>query len=203
MPVSRLALLAALLGAGMAATGCTPEGTAVGLGISAVDSARQERGFAAALADTRMRYDINRYLLGENTGLFVGVHAAVHEGRVLLTGAVANDALRRRAVEIAGEAPGVREIVDEIVVMPTYDALKKARDEQIVAELRTRIVLDSTITSSNFALDAVDGTVYLFGIGRSHAEVGRVERHAAEIGFVRRIISHVIVRDDPRRRPRA
>lgn len=201
MIVVRIALAAVL--ASTALSGCTVEGTALSLGFSAVDSARQERGFAAAVGDTRIRYDINRYWLSESAELFVGVHAAVHERRVLLTGTVGTEALKRRAVEIAGAASGVREIIDEIIVMPEYDALRKARDEQIVAELRSSIVLDATILSSNFALDSVDGTVFLFGIARSHAEIGRVESHAAEIGFVRRIVSHVIVRDDPRRRPRA
>ena len=181
---------------------CSPVGLAVGTGAAGVNAARQERGFTTAISDTRIRVAINELWLREGVDMFAGAGATVHEGRVLLTGAMRSDAQRRRARELAGMVSRVEVIIDEMQVLPGYDASMRLTDERIVADLRSKLLFDGDVRSSNYALDSVDRTVYLFGIAHNHAELARVQTHAASISGVRDIVSHVMLRDDPRRRRR-
>ena len=54
--------------------------------------------------------------------------------------------------------------------------------------------LDQEILSINYVVETVNRTVYLIGIGQNKAELDRVKQHAAQVKFVRNVISHVRVK---------
>ena len=53
--------------------------------------------------------------------------------------------------------------------------------------------------SINYSVETVNGTVYLLGIAQDEAELVRVIEHARGIEDVKQVVSHVVVKDDPRR----
>ena len=55
------------------------------------------------------------------------------------------------------------------------------------------------VLSINYSIETVNGTVYLLGIAQDDAELVRVIEHARGIENVKRVVSHVVVKDDPRR----
>jgi len=119
----------------------------------------------------------------------------VYEGRALMTGAVEKTEDRIEAVRIAWNVKGVREVLNEIQVRDTSDLLDAARDKLITADLSTTMTLDKRVKSINYSIETVNGTVYLMGIAQSQAELDRVRNHARQIRYVRRIISHVRIKD--------
>ncbi|MCG8648369.1 MAG: BON domain-containing protein [Pirellulales bacterium] len=193
-----LALFAGLI---LLLPACTPEGVAVSTAASAGTAARQERGFAQAIADTGTRAEVIGYWLEADERLLTQARVVVHEGRALLTGAVDDAALRERAEKEASRASGVSRIINELQVDPDYDLGDAAVDEKITVTLRSRMLFDGSISSSNYALDTVDGVVYLFGIAQDRGEIERVEAHASEIARVRRIVNHLVLKRDPGRPP--
>ena len=50
-------------------------------------------------------------------------------------------------------------------------------------------------------ITAVAGTIHLIGIARGQAEFDLVTAHASDIAYVRRLVSHVVMIDDPIRLP--
>ena len=187
--------LAALLLTGLAA--CTPLGVAVGVGAAGGIAATQERGFGAAVDDARIRVEINHYWLQFSEELYRKVGLQVHEGRVLLTGVVGEPAMRADAVRLAGQAAGVREVIDEIEVAEARDLADAARDRWISSQLDAKLMFDREIRSINYSAVSVGGVVYLIGVAQDEAELQRAIDHARDVPYVRRVVSHVRVKDAP------
>ncbi len=56
------------------------------------------------------------------------------------------------------------------------------------------------VGSVNYNVETVNGVVYLFGIASSQQELEQVTTLARTIDGVRRVVSHVMLKDDSRRR---
>ena len=65
---------------------------------------------------------------------------------------------------------------------------------------RGKLLVDSDVLSINYSVETVNGTVYLLGIAQDEAELARVTEHARSIEDVKRVVSHVVLKDD-RHRP--
>lgn len=187
----------------LALAGCTAAGVAVGAGASVGVAASQERGVQAAADDTGIKLGVNDRLLKHDVELYGKVATAVVEGRVLLTGAVRDQAARDQAGRLAWQVKGVGEVINELQVANAGGIEGFGRDSRITAELRLGILGDRQVADINYAIDTVNGVVYLIGIAQSQAEIDRVIEHARGISGVRRVVSHVWTKDDPRRRAAA
>ncbi len=74
-----------------------------------------------------------------------------------------------------------------------------ANDALINARLDSALLFDGEIDSINYSTRSVAGSVYLLGVAQDRAELDRVFRVTRNIPNVKRVISHVIMKDDPRR----
>lgn len=160
----------------------------------------QERGISGAAEDAAIYTRVNGLLIEDDLALYSKIGIEVVEGRVLLTGVVPDADTRIRAVRLAWQAKGVREIINEIVV-DKADSAAKAQDAWIAAQLSGRLLFDKEIASINYSVDAVRGVVYLMGVAQNQDELDKVLRHARDIKYVRRIVNYVRLRNDPRRQP--
>ena len=89
----------------------------------------------------------------------------------------------------------MREVVNEIQVIDNSTLADAARDRWISAALRVKITLDREIRAVNYSIDTVNKHIYLMGIARNSDELERVLAYARAIAYVRRIISHVSVKN--------
>ncbi|MEX2010044.1 MAG: BON domain-containing protein, partial [Dongiaceae bacterium] len=146
---------------------------------------------------TRIRIEINHYWLQYSEELYRKVGLQVHEARVLLTGIVKEPTMRVDAVRLAWQAEGVREVINEIEVAEAGDLIDAVRDSGISRRLDAKLMLDREIRSINYSAVAVGGVVYLIGVAHDEAELQRVIDHARDIPYVRRVVSHVRVKNVP------
>jgi len=188
-----LALLFAALG--MSVGGCTPVGVAVGAGAGAGVAAAQERGFKGAMNDTEIRLQINDLWFQESVSLYSKINLQVQEGRVLLTGNVPDPETRLNAVRLAWQAHGVREVINEIEVKDKSSLTDSAQDVWIATQLKTKLLVDSEVSSINYSIETVNQVIYLMGVAQSQAELDRVIGHAKDISYVRRVVNYVRVKD--------
>lgn len=199
MTVLRPFLTAALMAVAAAGlSGCA--GAVLGAGASAGVAAAEERGFEGSLEDAKIRAEINHYWFQHDVEMYRKVTLTISEGRVLLTGVVPSESASSDAVRLTWQAAGVREVYNELEVMPDGAGLiNQGRDSVIANTLRIRMLGDKEIKNINFSVDVVNGVVYLMGIAQSEGELDRVIAHARDVENVRRVISHVRLRNDPRR----
>lgn len=188
-----LVLIAAALGLGGCLSAAVTGATVAGGTIA------QERSVGDAIDDWTIRTELNKLFFEDNLDLYSDVSFGVVEGRVLLKGAVPTPEDRIRAVQLAWKAGGVREVINELQVTNEGGIVNYARDTWISTQLKSKILFDGGILSLNYNIETVNGTVYLLGIAQNDAELNKVTAHARTIADVKRIVSHVVLKNDPRR----
>ena len=180
-----------LMSAGL--SGCV--GLAVGAGATAGTAALQDRGLGGAIGDTVIHGKITSAYLS-NDVKFKLIAVKVTEGRVLLTGTVPKPEDRVKAVRHAWKVEGVKTVINEIAVEDDSGVLDLARDKWVSTQLRLKITFDGKIKAINYAIDTVNGTVYLMGIAQNERELALVRNHARSLDYVRRVVSHVRIKRD-------
>lgn len=200
VPAPRLLPTLAILACLAAALfGCTAGGVAAGGGAVAGVAVAQERSVADAITDARIRTQISYLWAKHDLALFRKVNLSVHEGRVLLTGSVINPQTRIDAVRLAWLAEDASEVINEIQVEDQSGIVDSGRDIWITTQLRSKLLFDANIRSINYSIDTVNGVIYLMGVAQDQAELDRVANHARNIRYVRKVISHVRLKNDPHR----
>lgn len=176
---------------------CAP--AAIGGGAVVATSVVQERSTMDALNDNAIELSIANALLNHSRRLFGDVTVKVTEGRVVLLGSVPTREDKVTATRIAWETEGVTAVEDELTVARDSGAKAYLTDARISNTLRLKLLTDTKVASVNYNVETVDGVVYLTGLARSKTELERVVDHARRVGGVKRVVSHVLTIDDPRR----
>lgn len=197
LPPRPIILLAALMVAALGLSGCA--GVAAGAGAQVMVAAAQERKLLDAVDDKTIQLRINARFLNYDANLFRRVETEIVEGRVLLTGNVPRPEDRVEAARLTWQVAGVREVLNEIAVNDRSGILNYFQDSWITTRLRAKMITDAEIVDINYSVETVNGIVYLIGIAQDEAELKRLTGHARTLSGVRRVISHVRMKDDPRR----
>lgn len=192
-----LRMLMALLLAGQV-SGCV--GVVIGAGATAGVAASEERGMSGSLEDTKIRAGINDAWFRHDVDMFRKVTLTITEGRVLLTGVVPSDKVKEDAARLTWQVAGVREVYNEILVMPDgANTVDSGRDVWIQQQIKAKLLFDKEIRNINYTVDVTDGTVYLMGIAQSDTELNRVIAYAREVSYVRNVVNYVLSKGDARR----
>jgi len=195
--VGSAAALALMVAGPLSLAGCADvllsAATTTGLAVA------EERTVGDAVKDLTIQAELNHLFFQDDLELYQDVSFSVIEGRVLLKGFVPTHEDRVRAGWIARQATRVSEVINEMQVLDEGDIVDYVKDTVISTQLRTRLVLDFDILSINYSIETVNGTVYLMGIAQDEAELSQVAEHARNIGGVKDVVSHVVLKDDPRR----
>ena len=193
IPLSTILLLL------LAATGLSGCATAVlGVGTAAVAASTTEKGLTTSVNDAAIVTKIKDRFVRSNFSLVTAVDVSVNDGSVLMTGKVKTPEEKVQATRIAWEIKGVREVVNELQVSDTSSLKDLAKDLAASATLRGKLIADTDISSLNFNIDVVNGTIYLSGIAADAAEMNRVVAHAQEVRFTRKVVNYIMLSTDKR-----
>jgi osmotically-inducible protein OsmY len=198
---SLIVALAALAGLGPTTASCVPAaavGTAGAVGAASA-TVTQERGFTGVMSDTRIRLEINHYWFQASEEIFTKINLQVQEGRVLLTGNVADPQTRVDAVRLTWQADGIKEVINEIKVDDSTSVTDWARDIKISQQLKNKLLFDKDVASLNYSIEVVNQRIYLIGVAQDQAELDRVIAHAKDIAYARGLVNYVRLKDDPAR----
>jgi osmotically-inducible protein OsmY len=194
-----LLTLLATLPFAMTISGCTgPEMLLTG-GATAATAVAQERGPGEAVSDNVIAARINDHWLEYDWHIFRDISTSVSEGRVMLTGKVAKPEDELAAVRLTWDVGGVREVLDDIKITQEGDAISYARDIWISTQLRSSLTFDGQIRAINYNVVTVDGVVHILGLAQNQDEIDRVMQYAKNVNYVRDVVNHVLLKDDPRR----
>ncbi|MDJ1305458.1 MAG: BON domain-containing protein [Candidatus Midichloria sp.] len=126
----------------------------------------------------------------------IGVNS--YEGRVMLTGTLKAQEYVDEAVRRAWLVHGVKEVINELVVAPTPQ--NKAKDIWISSQIKTKYLLEKHFDSLNYKYDVNDSVVYLLGVAQSQDELERAIKICSKIHGVEKVVNHVILKTDQRRK---
>lgn len=193
----RLARAAAAVVCVLALGGCVA--AAVGAGAAVGDTAMQDRGIKGAVNDNAIRAEINHYWLQKDHKMWMALNLQIYEGRALVSGTVPTADERADAISLAWKAQGVREVIDEVQVSNAGGFIDYARDTKIQTELNAKLLFAKGVESVNYSVEVVNGVVYLIGVAQDQAELDRVLNIARNLADVNKVVSHILLKDDPRR----
>lgn len=174
-----------------ALSGCIS--TVIGAGAAVGVAALEERSFKVHAEDTTVAAKIRFNLIETGEKYVTSVGVEVFEGNALMTGIVESEEIRAEVVKLAWQVEGVKNVYNEIqVANSTFSDI--AKDSWVTAQLKSKITFDEHVLAINYSIETVAGVVYLIGIAQSKAELAKVVAHARNLGYVKRVISHVRVK---------
>ena len=168
--------------------------------INVTTSSAKEKGIKEAISDGMIDAGINKEFLNHDINMFINVQIEVVEGRVLLTGSVKKPKHRLDAIKIAWKVLGVREVINEIDVTEKGGIKQYLIDVKIKTQIRYKILADKEVSSINYNFEVVNGNVYIIGIAENKKELKKLIAHINSIGGVLKVVSHAIMKNDPRRK---
>ena len=195
--VTSLAMaIAMLVLGGLLFSGCAP--AVIGVGTAAVAASSTEKGLSTSVADGLIFTKIQDNFLQTDANLPTVVDVTVNDSAVLLTGKVKTPEEKVLATKLTWEVRGVREVVNEIQVIDKSSIKDIAKDLAASAQLRGKLIADNSVSSLNFSIDVVNGTVYLSGVAADAEEMNRVVSHARELRFAQQVVNYITLRTDQR-----
>ena len=170
----------------------------IGVGTAAVAASTTEKGLSTSVADTQIHAKLTDLFIQNDFSLVTAVDITVNNGAVLLTGKVKKPQEKALATQLAWKVRGVREVVNELQITDMSSIKDIAKDLAASATLRGKLISDKNISSLNFSIDVVNGTIYLSGVAANTDEMKRVVSHAREVRFTKRVVNYIILQNDKR-----
>ena len=194
--INPVILMASLFVCGLLFSGCAP--AVVGVGTAAVAASSTEKGITTSVSDGLVFTKIQDNFLKTDATLSQFVDVTVNDGAVLLTGKLKTPEEKVLATKLTWEVRGVSEVVNEIQVTDKSSIKDVAKDLAASAQLRGKLIADTSVSSLNFSIDVVNGTVYLSGVANDAEEMNRVVSHARELRFAQQVVNYITLRIDQR-----
>jgi osmotically-inducible protein OsmY len=165
--------------------GCAPlviGGAAVGTALVVTD----RRSSGAQIDDETIELR-GGSRMSETFGDRAHVNVASYNRRVLLTGEVPSDAAKQQAEQIAARLENVKEVVNELAVMPPTTFTQRSNDTFITGKVRASFVDAAELQTNAFRVVTERGTVYLMG-RVTQAEADRATQITRQVPGVLRVV---------------
>ena len=163
-----------------------------------VSIAFDPRTLGTQMDDSIMQKNLAARILIKDKKYLLSVKSKVLDGRIFLTGKV--DSLEEKLLltKLAWETKGARSVRNDIKIKEEFNFKRSAKDILITSQLRTAIILNKNIKSSNYEIDTYKKKVYLYGIALTSEEKDLVISEAKEILDVEDVIASIILVEDLR-----
>ena len=138
--------------------------------------------------DTIMQKSLIARLTLTEKKYFLSIQVEVLDGRIFVTGKVDEPEEKIKITKLAWETKGVRSVKNAIEIRGKSNFRNSASDILITSQLRTAMILNKNIKSSNYTLETLSKKIYIFGISMNEDEKKEVIKEANEIYNVQKVI---------------
>ena len=146
------------------------------------------RTVGMVIDDTIMQKSLIAKLIRAEKKYFLSIQVEVLDGRIFVTGKVDEPEEKIKITKFAWETKGVRSVKNAIEIKGDSNFKSNASDILITTQLRTALVLNKLIKSSNYSLETIGKKIYIFGIAFTEEEKDAVIKEANEIYNVKSVI---------------
>ena len=166
-----------------------------GTGVSV---ALDPRSLGTQIDDSVMQKNVGARLALRDKSHIIGVKIKVLDGRIFLTGKVDDPEEKLQITKLAWETKGVRSVRNDIRIKEDFDFKQSAKDLLITSQLRTALILNKEIKSSNYQIDTYKKKIFIYGISITNEERKKVINEAKEILDVKEVIASIFLVEDLR-----
>ena len=178
-------------------TGCVGVGSK-GLFGTGVSVALDPRTVGTQIDDSIMQKTISAKILARDKKHIISVKTKVLDGRIFITGKVDNPEEKLIITKLAWETKGVRSVRNDLKIKEDFKFKQSAKDILITSQLRTALILNKNIKSTNYQIDTYKKKIYVYGIALTLEEKDLVISEAKEILDVEDVIASIILVEDLR-----
>ena len=182
---------------GFILTGCVGVGSK-GLFGTGVSVALDPRTVGTQIDDSIMQKTISAKILTRDKKHIISVKTKVLDGRIFITGKVDNPEEKLIITKLAWETKGARSVRNDIKIKEEFKFKQSAKDILITSQLRTALILNKNIKSTNYQIDTYKKKIYVYGIALTLEEKDLVISEATEILDVEDVIASIILVEDLR-----
>ena len=166
-----------------------------GTGVSV---ALDPRTVGTQVDDSIMEKNLTGRIILMDKKYFLSVKTKVLDGRIFLTGKVDSPEEKLKLTKLAWETSGVRSVRNDIKIKEEFNFQQSAKDILITSQLRSAMIFNRDIKSTNYQIDTYKKKIYVYGIALTSAEKDLVIKEAREILDVEDVIASIILVDDLR-----
>ena len=166
-------------------SGCSNNLPTFGKGVSI---GFDPRTVGMQIDDTLMQKNLVARLTLTDKKYFLTIQAEVLDGRIFLTGKVDEPEEKIKITKMAWETKGVRSVKNAITIKGQSNFKSTAKDVLITSQLRSAMIFNKSIKSSNYTLETINKKIYIFGIAMNDDERKTVLDEAEKIYDVEEVI---------------
>jgi osmotically-inducible protein OsmY len=178
-------------------TGCAGV-SSKGIFGTGVSVAFDPRTVGTQIDDSLMQKNLSTRIVLLDKKYLLSVNSKVLDGRIFITGKVDSPEEKLKITKTAWETKGARSVRNDIKIKEEFDFKQSAKDVLITSQLRTAMILNKNIKSSNYQIDTYKKKIYIYGIAITSEEKDKVIQEAKEILDVDGVIASIILVDDLR-----
>tara|TARA_B100001029_G_scaffold163827_1_gene154243 strand:- start:629 stop:1222 length:594 start_codon:yes stop_codon:yes gene_type:complete len=166
-----------------------------GTGVSV---ALDPRSIGTQIDDNIMQKNLTARLLTMDKKYILSINTKVLDGRIFLTGTVDNPEEKLKITKSAWETKGVRSVKNDVIIKDEFNFQQSAKDLLITSQLRTALIFNKNIKSTNYNIDTYKKKIYIYGIAQTKDELKEVVKEAKEILDVKNVIASILLVEDLR-----
>ena len=166
-----------------------------GTGVSV---ALDPRSIGTQIDDNIMQKNLSSRLLLKDKKYVLSINTKVLDGRIFITGKVEDPEEKLQITKMAWETNGVRSVKNNIIIKEEFNFKQSAKDLLITSQLRTAMILNKKIKSTNYNIDTYKKKIYIYGIAQDKDEMKQVIQEAKSILDVDKVVASILLVEDLR-----
>ncbi len=166
-----------------------------GTGVSV---ALDPRSIGTQIDDNIMQKNLSSRLLLKDKKYVLSVNTKVLDGRIFITGKVDDPEEKLQITKMAWETNGVRSVKNNIIIKEEFNFKQSAKDLLITSQLRTAMIVNKKIKSTNYNIDTYKKKIYIYGIAQDKDEMKQVVQEAKSILDVDKVVASILLVEDLR-----
>jgi len=176
-------------------SGCVGTGSkgVFGTGVSV---AFDPRTVGTQIDDSIMEKNLIARLTLTDKKYLISVGVKVLDGRFFLTGKVENPEDKLQITKMAWETKGARSVKNDIKIKEKFNFKISGKDLLITSQLRSAMIFNNKIKSTNYNIDTYKKTIYIYGIASDEAERREVINEAKQVLGVEDVIASILLIGD-------
>tara|TARA_Y100001970_G_scaffold290747_1_gene425580 strand:- start:3303 stop:3896 length:594 start_codon:yes stop_codon:yes gene_type:complete len=163
---------------------------------SGVNISFDPRTVGMQIDDTIMQKNLVARLTLSEKKYFLSIQVEVLDGHIFVTGKVDEPEEKLKITKLAWETKGVRSVKNAVEIKGEASFKSTAKDILITSQLRTAMIFNKGISSSNYSLETINKKIYIFGIAMDKDEKTEVIDEANKIYDVKKIIPTIYLVSD-------
>ena len=165
----------------------------MGSGCAFYNTAVDERNVRTVASDTKIKATIFQKFIEDDLVKTFDIDIACYYGHVYLIGEYDAEKQKNRAVEIAGDVEGVKDVTTHLLKKKKGDPCGMTDNLAIKAKVKAKLIKDEDIWSTNVEVIVVQCNVVFVGLVGSDKEIETIIAHAKTVEGIRSVKSFLKV----------